>query len=83
MITVFPFNKLGNQNYGWLDAHYHFNFANYYDPGKNGFPPLIVWNDDCIKPATGFPMHSHKNMEIITYIRQGSITHKDNIGNSW
>ena len=81
MITVFPFNKLGNHNYGWLDAHYHFNFANYYDPDNNGFPPLIVWNDDRIQPGTGFSMHSHKDMEIITYIRQGAITHEDTLGN--
>ena len=81
MITIFPFNKLGTHDYGWLNAHYHFSFANYNNPEKNGFPPLIVWNDDCIQPDTGFPMHSHKDMEIITYIREGSITHTDNLGN--
>ena len=81
MITVFPFNKLGNHNYGWLNAHYHFSFANYYHPKRCGFPPLIVWNDDTIQPGTGFPMHSHRDMEIITYIRQGAITHEDSLGN--
>ena len=81
MITVFPFNKLGNHNYGWLDAHYHFSFAGYYNPDHSGFPPLLVWNDDLIQPGTGFPMHSHKDMEIITYIRQGAITHEDSLGN--
>ena len=81
MITVFPFNQLGNHNYGWLNAHYHFSFANYYDQGRCGFPPLIVWNDDLIQPGTGFPMHSHRDMEILTYIRQGSITHEDSLGN--
>ena len=80
MIRVFPFNKLGNHNYGWLDAHYHFSFANYYDSKRCGFPPLLVWNDDLIQPGTGFPMHSHKDMEIITYIRQGTITHEDSLG---
>ena len=55
--------------------------ANYYDKKHSGFPPLIVWNDDLIQPDTGFPMHSHQNMEIITYIREGSITHKDSVGN--
>ena len=81
MITVFPFSELGNHNYGWLNAHYHFNFSDYYNPDKSGYPPLIVWNDDCIQPGTGFPMHSHRDMEIITYIRQGAITHEDNLGN--
>ena len=81
MITVFPFNQLGNHNYGWLNAHYHFSFGNYFDIGRSGFPPLLVWNDDFIQPGTGFPMHSHKDMEIITYIRQGAITHEDSLGN--
>ena len=81
MLTHFKFNKLGNHNYGWLNARYHFNFANYYNPKITQKKPLVVWNDDTIQPQTGFPMHSHQNMEIITYIRQGSITHKDNIGN--
>jgi len=81
MITIFPFSELGHHNYGWLNARYHFNFSNYYHPDKSGHPPLIVWNDDCIQPRTGFPMHSHRNMEIITYIRQGAITHEDSLGN--
>ena len=81
MISIFPYSELGNHNYGWLDAHYHFNFAEYYHPDKAGYPPLIVWNDDCIQPGTGFPMHSHQDMEIITYIRQGAITHEDSLGN--
>ena len=81
MITIFQFSKLGNHNYGWLDARYHFNFADYYNPEKSGYPPLIVWNDDRIQPGTGFPMHSHRDMEIITYIRQGAITHEDSLGN--
>ena len=81
MITVFPYEKLGNQDHGWLHAHYHFNFANYHDENKNGFPPLLVWNDDVIKPGTGFPMHSHRDMEIITCILEGAITHEDNFGN--
>ena len=81
MLTHFKFDELGNHNYGWLNARYHFNFANYYNPKITQKKPLVVWNDDTIQPQTGFPMHSHQNMEIITYIRQGSITHKDNIGN--
>ena len=82
MLTHFKFDELGNHNYGWLNARYHFNFANYYSPKIKPKRPLVVWNDDTIKPQTGFPMHSHQNMEIITYIRQGSIAHKDNIGNA-
>ena len=82
MLTHFKFDELGNHNYGWLNARYHFNFANYYNPKIKAKRPLVVWNDDTIKPQTGFPMHSHQNMEIITYIRQGSMAHKDNIGNS-
>ena len=81
MISIFPYSELGNHNYGWLDAHYHFNFAEYHHPDKSGYPPLIVWNDDYIQPGTGFPMHSHRDMEIITYIRQGAITHEDSLGN--
>ena len=81
MISIFPYSELGNHNYGWLDAHYHFNFAEFHHPDKSGYPPLIVWNDDCIQPGTGFPMHSHRDMEIITYIRQGAITHEDSLGN--
>ncbi len=81
MITIFPFNQLGNHNYGWLNAHYHFSFANYQNHEKNGFLPLLVWNDDKIQPGTGFPMHSHKDMEIITYIRKGAISHEDSLGN--
>ena len=81
MISIFPFEELGNHNYGWLNAHYHFNFASYYNPQKMGYPPLLVWNDDKIKPGTGFPMHSHQNMEIITYVRKGAITHEDSLGN--
>ena len=81
MLNIFPFEKLGNHNYGWLNAHYHFNFADYFHSKKMGYPPLLVWNDDQIKPGTGFPMHSHQNMEIITYVRKGAITHEDSLGN--
>ena len=81
MINIFPFKSLGNHDYGWLNARYHFNFANYFQLNKGGYPPLIVWNDDQIQPGTGFPMHSHKNMEIITYVRKGAISHEDSLGN--
>ncbi|MCF7923461.1 MAG: pirin family protein, partial [Candidatus Marinimicrobia bacterium] len=81
MINIIPFRTLGSANHGWLNAHHHFSFARYYDPGRRGFPPLLVWNDDLIKAGTGFDMHPHDNMEIITYIRKGAITHRDNLGN--
>ena len=81
MISIFPYSELGNHNYGWLDAHYHFNFAEYHHPDSSVYLPLILWNDDCIQPETGFPMHSHRDMKIITYIRQGAITHEDSLGN--
>jgi len=81
MITVIPFQTLGAANHGWLEARHHFSFARYYDPNRKGFPPLLVWNDDLIQAGTGFDMHPHDNMEIITYIRQGAITHTDNMGN--
>ncbi len=82
MINIIPFQTLGSANHGWLEAHHHFSFARYYDPERRGFPPLLVWNDDLIKAGTGFEMHPHDNMEIITYIREGAITHRDNLGNT-
>ena len=76
-----PFDSLGAANHGWLDAHHHFSFANYHDPARMNWGPLRVWNDDLIAPHTGFPPHSHADMEIITYVRKGAITHKDSLGN--
>lgn len=81
MIDVTPLNALGHANHGWLDARHHFSFADYFDPDRVRFGPLRVWNDDRIAPKTGFPMHPHRDMEIITYIRKGAITHEDNLGN--
>ena len=60
MIKHFRFNNLGNHDYGWLNARYHFNFANYYNPLVKTRRPLLVWNDDTIKPKTGFPMHAQR-----------------------
>ena len=77
----YPFSKLGKADYGWLKANYHFSFNNYYDPNKVAIGPLCVWNDDEIQAGKGFPSHAHNNMEIITYVRQGAITHKDSMGN--
>jgi redox-sensitive bicupin YhaK (pirin superfamily) len=81
MIEVRPFTGLGGANHGWLDAKHHFSFASYYDPARMNWGSLRVWNDDTIAPKTGFPPHPHRDMEIITYVREGAITHKDNLGN--
>ncbi len=81
MIERRPFGELGGENHGWLNAKHHFSFANYYDPKRMGWGSLRVWNDDEIAPGTGFPPHPHSDMEIITYVRDGAITHEDNLGN--
>jgi len=81
MIDVRPFDTLGAANHGWLDAHHHFSFADYYDPKRMAWGNLRVWNDDAIAPKSGFPPHPHSDMEIITYVREGAITHQDSLGN--
>jgi redox-sensitive bicupin YhaK (pirin superfamily) len=81
MIEVRPFNKLGGANHGWLNAKHHFSFAEYHDPEKMNWGALRVWNDDEIAANSGFPPHPHANMEIITYVRKGAVTHKDSLGN--
>jgi len=81
MIDVRPFNTLGAANHGWLDAHHHFSFADYYEPGRMNWGNIRVWNDDAIAPKSGFPPHPHSDMEIITYVREGAITHQDSLGN--
>lgn len=80
-ISVYPFSSLGHANHGWLDARHHFSFGNYRNPKRLGFGELLVINDDKIAAQTGFGTHPHDNMEIITYVRQGAITHKDSMGN--
>jgi quercetin 2,3-dioxygenase len=81
MIDVRRFETLGAMNIGWLDAHYHFSFADYHDPSRVNWGALRVWNDDTIKPGSGFQRHGHRDMEIITYVRKGAITHRDHLGN--
>lgn len=81
IIELRPFESLGSANHGWLDAHHHFSFAGYHDPARVNWGSLRVWNDDTIAPGTGFPPHPHSDMEIITYVRKGAITHRDNQGN--
>ncbi|MGC6537318.1 MAG: pirin family protein [Candidatus Puniceispirillaceae bacterium] len=81
MLTHHPYKSLGGANHGWLNAKHHFSFANYFDPKKLSHGELLVINDDIIAPYTGFDTHPHRDMEIITYVRRGAITHKDNKGN--
>lgn len=81
MIKLKPFDTLGGADHGWLKAKHHFSFADYHDPKNVSHGALRVWNDDEIAPNTGFPAHPHANMEIITYVREGAITHQDSLGN--
>ena len=81
MIEHRPFDTLGKANHGWLDANHHFSFAGYHDPERVNWGALRVWNDDIIAPKSGFPTHPHRDMEIITYVRTGAITHRDSMGN--
>lgn len=81
MIELRPFDSLGAANHGWLDAHHHFSFSDYHDPARTNWGRLRVWNDDTIAPKTGFPSHPHRDMEIVTYVRKGAITHQDSLGN--
>jgi len=82
MIEKRPLSQLGHANHGWLDTYHHFSFADYYEPGRMGWGALRVWNDDEIASNNGFPPHPHRDMEIITYVRQGAITHQDSMGNT-
>ncbi len=81
MIEVRKFETLGKANHGWLDANFHFSFADYFDQNRMQWGKLRVWNDDVIAPKTGFPPHPHSDMEIITYVRKGAISHRDSLGN--
>lgn len=81
MIEKREFKDLAHVDHEWLQARHHFSFGKYWDPARMGFGPIRVWNDDEIQPKTGFPMHGHQDMEIITYVREGAITHRDNLGN--
>lgn len=81
MIQHYKFSTLGHHELSWLDTHYHFSFSDYYNSKRMNFGALRVINDDIIKAGAGFDTHPHKDMEIITYIRKGAITHHDSRGN--
>jgi len=81
MIDIRPFVSLGHADHGWLNARHHFSFANYHDPKRMSWGRIRVWYDDQIAGKSGFPPHPHRDMEIITYVRTGAITHQDSLGN--
>ena len=81
MIKIRRSKERGHANYGWLDTHYTFSFSDYYDPQFIGFRDLRVINEDFIEPGQGFPKHGHRDMEIITYMITGELSHRDSMGN--
>ena len=82
MMKVIKSDDRHHQNFGWLDTRWHFSFDTYHDPDNVNWGALRVFNDDVIQPGQGFPMHGHRDMEIITYVLSGTLEHQDNMGNT-